>query len=231
MPFVDGFITVSERILKDYRDKYKVARYTLVHNCPPPRPSKRTTSLRQELGLQQDDILFIYQGGLTYGRGLEVLIKAFSQPTPGRHLIVMGYGVLADMVEQAADQSQYLHYKSAVPPEVLLEYTASADVGIALIEPICLSYEYCLPNKLFEYAMAGLPVIVSPLPEMKEKVERYSIGKVLPDHSAESLRKVVEEWSSDSYESFVDNLKEFSEKYNWDVESARMLALYRSIST
>ena len=46
----------------------------------------------------------------------------------------------------------------AVRPQILAEYTASADVGMCLIEDTCLSYRYCMPNKLFEYFAAGVPL-------------------------------------------------------------------------
>ena len=61
---------------------------------------------------------------------------------------------------------------SSCSPDDLLEYTGSADLGSSLIQNTCKSYFYCMPNKLFEYLMTGLPVLVSDMKEMKEFVEK-----------------------------------------------------------
>ena len=75
-----------------------------------------------------------------------------------------------------------------MPHEDLLALTATADFGLSLIEPVSLSYEYCMPNKLFEYMMAGVPVIVSPTVEQRKLVERYGSGIVARSSSAADAR-------------------------------------------
>jgi len=58
----------------------------------------------------------------------------------------------------------------------LLEVSADANIGFSLIKPISKSYEQALPNKLFEYALAGIPIIASKLPEMEKVIIEYKIG-------------------------------------------------------
>lgn len=228
--FVDGFITVSQSILNDYKKMYSIDIAVLIHNCPPSRVVERTDRLRTSLNIEDDTMIFIYQGGLSRGRGIDQLIEAFSSgPTPGRCLVMMGYGVLQAEVEKAANENDNIYFHEAVAPEVLLEYTASADVGIALIEPICLSYEYCLPNKMFEYAMVALPLLVSPLVEMKQKVENGGLGWVLADHSSISLREKVLEIEKSSLPGYGPALAKFSQTYNWQKEQSTLLDLYEQV--
>ena len=79
---------------------------------------------------------------------------------------------------EAGEQNERIHYHESVSSKILNEYTCSANIGICLIEDLCLSYKFCLPNKFFEYAMAGLPILVSDLPEMRKLVEEYDCGVV-----------------------------------------------------
>ena len=86
-----------------------------------------------------------------------------------------------------------IYFHKAVSPDVLLDYTSSADFGISTIEDSCLSYRYCLPNKMFEYLMAGIPVIVSNLYEMKRLVESNMVGTVAKENTSDVLKEAIKE--------------------------------------
>ena len=80
-------------------------------------------------------------------------------------LVFMGYGMLQGSIAEAAASSENVHFQPAVPYQEMLQYTKDADVGLVSVRPICLSYLYCLPNKLFECIQAGVPVLVNDLPD------------------------------------------------------------------
>ena len=80
-------------------------------------------------------------------------------------LVFMGYGKLQGSIAEAAASSENVHFQPAVPYQEMLQYTKDADVGLVSVRPICLSYLYCLPNKLFECIQAGVPVLVNDLPD------------------------------------------------------------------
>ena len=160
-------------------------------NCPPKFYKSKKDIFRAKFNLLETQKIFLYQGSLNPGRGVEVLLEAFSSfESDELVLIFMGYGSLVSTICER--QSKNIFYHSAVPSNTLLEHTASADFGIAFVEDSCLSYRYCLPNKLFEYLMADLPVITSNLPEMRRVVEDYGVGVVSEDNSLTGLLDAIQ---------------------------------------
>jgi glycosyltransferase involved in cell wall biosynthesis len=113
-----------------------------------------------------------------------------------------------------------------VPHEELLRLTASADIGFALIEPISESYRLALPNKLFEYIMAGVPVVASDLPAMKEVLDAHGVGIAV---SADEDEKRLAELILDMYENlekYRSRCREAREKLNWEAQEERLLAFF-----
>ena len=105
----------------------------------------------------------------------------------------MGYGTLENLIQKISKEYKNIYFHKAVSPDVLLDYTSSADFGISTIEDSCLSYRYCLPNKMFEYLMAGIPVIVSNLYEMKRLVESNMVGTVAKENTSDVLKEAIKE--------------------------------------
>ncbi|MBF4323133.1 glycosyltransferase, partial [Vibrio anguillarum] len=168
----DLIIVVGENIADWYANAYKIERPLVVKNSPRFRLQAKKNLFRERLGILPNQKILLYQGGLMKGRGVQLILDAFKERKDSHVVAVfMGYGDLTTEVEQAAKNHQNIFYFPAVSPNVVLDYTASADIGISLIENTCLSYYFCMPNKLFEYAMAGIPVIVSDMKEMAEAVQ------------------------------------------------------------
>jgi len=145
------------------------------------------------------------------------------------HLVLMGHGEeLKEVLSNIKNENIHIH--ESVPPYKILEYTSSADYGISLIEPISLSYEYCLPNKVFEYTMAGLPIIVSSLPEMKRFVEENNVGIAVDfNNSIESLKNIFIEFSKQDYNKYKDNLNNTASKFNWEEQEQVLLKIYEKL--
>jgi len=102
----------------------------------------------------------------------------------------------------------------------LLSYTAAADVGLSLIENISLSYHYALPNKLFEYIMAEIPVVVSKLPQMVEIVMQYNVGEVVDLDNLDELIHKIKLLSENTqlYSNYSANCENASKELNWNNE-------------
>jgi glycosyltransferase involved in cell wall biosynthesis len=187
----DQTIVVSQKIADWYVQQYNITAPVLVRNMPKRAIAdlaKRKTSLdsaasapslRRVLNIPDGDLLFVYPGAIGYGRGITILLEAFRNLPENFHFCALGYGEYAEMVTADAARYSNIHFHPAVPSETVLEFIREADVGVSIIEDVCLSYRYCLPNKIFETRLAGLPVLSSDLPEMANFVKTYSGGWVV----------------------------------------------------
>jgi glycosyltransferase involved in cell wall biosynthesis len=185
-------IVVNDSIADWYENEYGFRPYVL-KAYPDVRwqsVDSDKTKFRSKFGIPEDDIIFLYQGLLSKGRRVEQLIDVFEQAASDRHLVFMGYGELEPLVREAASRCSRIHFHEAVPPDQLLHYTTSADVGICGAENICLSYYYGLSNKLMEYIHAGIAVLSPDFPEMRKVVLENKCGWV-HEESTDSIRTQV----------------------------------------
>lgn len=229
MNWVDAVITVSPSIRDWYLHAYPGVPVMLVRNVPErPRSAVIPVDLRTRFNIPADDLLFIYLGGLGHGRGIENMLTAFGTPQVTHHLLVMGNGTLREKVLAAGAACPRIHYLPAVPPDQVLAHAAGADIGISLIEDVSLSYRYCLPNKLFESVLAGLPVLVSDLPDQAAFVAAYRAGWVTPSDISSVIASLVS-IDRDKWSKARNGLAERSCDLGWHNEATALLSLYDSL--
>lgn len=225
--FADLTIVVGDEIEKWYRKNYGITSIVTVLNCPPYQKIVKGKLLRNEFNIPDRQKIVLYQGGLSAGRGIELLLDAFENTSNDDHVIIfMGYGKLEDKIRKAGTRCSRIYYKSAVAPAEVLQYTASADVGISPIEDTCLSYYYCLPNKLFETIMAGVPVVVSNLPEMRKLVDSYGVGAVMERWDNESIFRALHEIKAMDPAALDRKLKDAARKFSWSAQEEEMIRAY-----
>lgn len=228
--YVDRMCVVSESIANAYVKNYGVEKPFLVLNTPPLEYVPKKDKFRKVFDIPKSYNIFLYQGGLTKGRGIELLLETFSTLSKTNHVIVfMGYGNLESLITSYADKFPNIFIHPAVSPDVLLSYTSSADIGISFIEDLCLNYRYCLPNKIFEYLMAGLPVIVSNLVEMKSVVNKYEIGAVTKSNDKAGLLDCINSIERFNYEKLISNVNNVNKKYNWEQQELILFSMYNSL--
>lgn len=229
--FIHSFslvIVVSESIEIWYRKKYTVNRIVTVKNCPKQISVNKQDLLREELNISTEQMIFLYQGGITSGRGIETILKCFAENDfDNKCVVFLGYGDYEVMVKEYAEKSAQIFYLPAVPPNQLLSYTSSANVGLSLGENVCLSYYYSLPNKLFEYTMADIPIIVSNLVEMKRYVNMYNIGTVLENDSVEGLSNLVASITWEALDQYKSNFARAKSENHWGLEEQVMIEAYK----
>tara|TARA_R110000868_G_scaffold205840_3_gene454480 strand:+ start:2854 stop:3969 length:1116 start_codon:yes stop_codon:yes gene_type:complete len=228
--YCDEVVVVSEEIAVFYKELYSSQKKpTVIMNLPYKLKEKviKNDIFKEAYNLKKNDLVFLYQGLLGKGRGIENIIEAFENIADKSKVVVfMGYGTLEDDIKKAAAKNANIFFKNAVNPNVVLNYTSSADVGLSLIENTCLSYYFCLPNKLFEYSQAEIPTIVSSNIEMKKIVETYEIGYVLEKNSSNELLKTIEKITKDEILAYHDNLILFKNKYHWEMQENKIIELY-----
>lgn len=226
---VDHMITVSPSIRDWYRQRFPNTPVTLVRNIPDaPEQPAAAEPLRAELGVPENALLFLYLGGLGRGRGIEIALEAFQDSRVSHHVLFMGDGPLREEVRAAGKRCGRIHYRPPVPPSEVLAHAAGADVGLCLIEDICLSYRYCLPNKLFESLLAGLPVLASDLPDQADLVRSRHAGWVVPNEPEEIAATLLRLVPGD-VTTMRNGLAERTRDLRWTHEADAILAMYREL--
>jgi len=176
-------------LIEDYGlSPYK---FILLRNLPRKSVKPEAKDLRKEFNLSHDAVILIYQGVVVKGRGLRKIIELLPE-NQSLHLIILGEGELRVELEKYAGElgvASRVIFAGTVTQDELLSYTAGADIGCTLIENISKSYYYALPNKLFEYVAAGIPVLASDLPQMKQIIDIYGVGKYV---NPENRNEIIE---------------------------------------
>jgi len=229
MPFVDHLITVSPSIRDWYAQRYPSTPISLVRNIPQHIDTNIAAKpLRAALGVPDDALLFLYLGGIGKGRGVEAILEGFASQGVKHHVLFMGSGPLLGQVKSYAQRCHRIHYQPPVVPDEVIAYARGADVGLSLIEDSCLSYRYCLPNKLFECVVSGLPVLASNLPDQAKIVHDHQAGWVIPPN-ATALREFLCQLDASSARQMRLGLTDRVKDLRWDNEAKILLGVYEGL--
>ncbi len=231
-PRADATITVSDGIAERLAERYRLRRNPVViRNFPdlPPPGAARAPDLRRELGVG-DAPLIVHQGAPAEGRGCQTLVRALAD-LPDAHLLFLGAGEADERRlrenAQRAGSGNRVHVLAPVAPEALLSHTAQADVGVSLLEDSCDNHRLALPNKLFEYVAAGLPVVVADLPEAAGLVRGLEIGwcadPARPAAVAAALREALRRQDDPELQRC---LAEARGELTWESEKRGLVSLY-----
>ena len=129
--YADKVITVSDSIANEYTRLYSISKPFIVLNCPIYQEVTKQDVFRESLGIRSNQVIFLYQGGLSGGRGIEIILDTFSSLEDDKNVLVcMGYGPLESLIQQKAKQFPTIFFHPAVSSQILLNYTASADYGV-----------------------------------------------------------------------------------------------------
>ncbi|WP_373358243.1 glycosyltransferase [Acinetobacter lactucae] len=227
---VDMMIVVSESIADWYVNEYDIKRPSVVLNAPNKRELKANNHFREQLAIRDEQVILLYQGGLFAGRGVQLILEAFKERSDDKVIAVfMGYGELEQDIKSVAAERNNVFFFPAVPPQVVLEYTSSADMGIHLIQNTCLNHDYCMPNKLFEYSMAGLPIIVSNMKDMSELVIENNMGTVISDFSVNGINQAIDDFLNQNLIVMKENAYRVACENSWEVQEQKMLVAYEDM--
>jgi glycosyltransferase involved in cell wall biosynthesis len=236
-PRADAVITVSDGIAARLSERYPLRQPpTVVRNLPdlPPPGTAPAPDLRRGLAIGEAPLI-LHQGAVAGGRGCETLLGALAL-LPEAHLVFLGAeGEYANALCSAAHAHHVAartHMLPPAPPEALLSHTAQADVGVSLLEDSCENHRLALPNKLFEYVAAGLPVVVSDLPEAGRLVRERRIGWCAdpsdPEAVASALRTALAQRGDEELKHRIDQT---AGELSWEREKLRLLALYENLAS
>jgi glycosyltransferase involved in cell wall biosynthesis len=229
----DTIITVSPSIANELVRLYHIPIPHVIYNCPEKKPQSISDRLHQELKIPEKITILIYQGNVAYGRGIEAFLKAVQlvENTVG---VVLGDGpALKEFIARVnSGEWQHVFLPGKVSLSDLPSYTASANLGIVLTEDNCLNHRLTLPNKLFEYPHAGLPIVCSNLPAMAQIVREYNIGELVdardPVSIANGIKSILN--NPTKYAQMKANTHKAAVDFNWQNESKKLLAIYRGLA-
>ena len=124
-----------------------------------------------------------------------------------------------------------IRFISKQPIEILRKYTAASDIGVTLDKPTNINYRFSLPNKLFDYIQAGIPILSSDLPEIKNVIRHYNIGCICPNHEPKAIASLIEQMLNDEnqLDKWKKNLKVAANELNWEKEKETLLNLFKKI--
>ena len=228
-----GTITTTDARAKFFARAYHIPRPVVLQNRPRSWKGGLSTRIRDELQLENDWPIILYQGGLQPGRGLENLVHA-ARDVAGAHVVFVGggslYTVLTRLTRDLGLES-VVKFIDTVPLAELPWYTASADIGVQPIEDTCVNHFTTDSNKLFEYVMAGLPIVASRLPEIRRVVQAHDLGLLVRpgnrEELVEALKRLVSDWALRAR--FAENAREAATLLNWESQEQGLLDLYDSI--
>jgi glycosyltransferase involved in cell wall biosynthesis len=223
--------TVNETIAGIYRALYHVP-VRVVRNIPMLQEQAHPAD-RKALGVPDDVRIILLQGAfIDPDRGGMELVQSM-QWVNHAVLLVIGTGRDLAAMKQTVVR---LHLESKVrfiaklPYQQLRTYTALADVGVSLDKPLHLNYAYSLPNKVFDYIHAGVPLLVSDLPELRRLIEMHGVGKIVSDVTPEKIAQALNEMlSGNNRETWRNNARKAREVLNWQNESRVLHEVYEQL--
>ncbi len=220
-------ITVNESIAEIYTNKYNIPFYA-IKNVP--SINNLTNNFDKTVSLPFSDELkyiLLYQGSLNIGRGLEKLIKAMKLLNNRYVLFIIGIGDIENELKKEVkthNLSDRIIFFGKIPFENLKQITAKAHLGFSIEENLGLNYYYALPNKIFDYIHAEVPIICSDFPEMKKIIETYNIGisvSVKDEyHLAELINNALS--NKEQYLFWKENCKIAKKELNWEIEKEKL---------
>lgn len=233
LPRTDAVFTVSESIAEHLAERYAIPDPILVPNAPPRTKVEPAGRLRALAGLEEDVPVVLHQGSMQKDRGCGRLVRAAEGLEEGA-IVFLGDGPergrLEDTVRERGLRNT-VRFVDRVPPHELLSVTADADAGVSLLRDTCPNHRYALPNKLFEYLMADLPVVVTDLTEMGALVREFDVGRVVPVDDTEALGEMLRGLLGDPEERgrLSGNAAKVFEVYSWERGRARMMDAFDSL--
>ena len=223
IPKLHNNYTVCDSISNFYKNNY-LSNFETIMNLP--------TKKEVEKGAFSFDTnakkIILYQGAINIGRGLENLVETMKF-LEHHLLVIIGDGDIYTSLKESIS-SKNLNNKvvllGEIAPKELHKLTPLADLGISLEEDLGLNYRFALPNKIFDYIQAEVPILVSNLPEMSAIVTKYNVGAIVkstfPELLANQIKQVLKK-------DFTKELKTAKEKLIWEKQEDKLLAIFNNL--
>ena len=223
LPNLKNSYTVCESIADFYSKKYN-SNFNTIVNLPNEKKIQKGSFPFPTDGKK----IILYQGAINLGRGLELIIETM-QHIDNCLLIIFGNGDIFSDLKLKVTKSNLenkIHFLGKVTPKELHILTPLANLGISIEEDLGLNYRYALPNKIFDYIQAEVPILVSDLPEMKKIVLDYNVGEIIKNRVPKKLAKQITNLLD---KDFSNELKKAKKELIWENQEEKLLAIFNNI--
>lgn len=228
----DAVVTVNGSIADELRARYGVDP-VVVLNVPGTWRPPATDPFRSILGLNGKSVI-LYHGALSPGRGIEQLVEVAETLPPGRVVVVLGDGPMFDELvarSRTPELAGRLQVHPAVPIDALPDWVGSADVGVVAFQATTRNNVLGTPNKLFDYLVAGVPVVVSDFPEMRTIVGQVDGGQTCDPADPQSIAGAIDRILSTTLEDRRIERQRLARdagaRFAWSIQAARLVDAVR----
>ncbi len=230
LPKLEEMITVCDSIADLFRDKYGVTCH-VIRNIPP-RKALPPKGDKSALGLPSDKHLLVLQGsGINIHRGAEELVQSMQYLEDCFLMIIGGGDVLPVLKQMVAELriTDRVRFFQRMPYPQMMAYTQLAELGFCLDKDTNLNYRFSLPNKLFDFIQAGVPIVASHLTEIEKIVRKYDLGLFIESHNPMTIAAAICEGLNDEArrEQWKQNLTVAALDLCWENEEQKLLEIYR----
>ena len=227
-PNLTNVFTVNSSIADLYQNKYNVS-VKVLRNLPL-RENIVKVETRESLSLPNNKGVVILQGaGINIDRGAEELLEAIALSN-NLFLCVVGSGDVIQILKTRANQKDLQNkvlFTGKIPYKQMMQYTMNSDLGVSLDKDTNINYRFSLPNKIFDYLKAQIPVVCSDLKEVSMLVRQYDIGLVCESHDPKMLLNTINHAIlKKKNNEFSSSLEIAIKKLNWESEVEKLVDLY-----
>ncbi|MDC0654189.1 glycosyltransferase [Candidatus Marinimicrobia bacterium] len=223
--YIDLLISVSPSICKWYEEHLGKKRNVVILNSPEiinnSNEGINKFEIRKKYKIGNNETLFIYLGMLGPGRAIEKYLKVFSSDNINSHILFVGWGQYEELIRNQALLSKNIHFHKSVDHIDVVPLVKECDYGLCMVDSESLSDYYCLPNKLFEYCFAKVPILGSDFPEISRVVKKYDFG-IVCSNNIEYIAKSVNQMSLTKKDFSFKEINELS----WQEQEKKLIKNY-----
>tara|TARA_B100000902_G_C27265091_1_gene893051 strand:- start:34 stop:1113 length:1080 start_codon:yes stop_codon:yes gene_type:complete len=217
---IDSSYTVSASIANYYKEKYGID-MSVISNFP------NAVSLKSHYDNSNFVKKIIYQGAVNRDRGIELMIDSMKY-IDAQLYIVGGGDILDEIINYVAELklNDKVFVLGRIPFPDLFQITKEAHLGLSFERDTCLAYRYSLPNKIFDYINAEIPILVSDLPEFKNVIQTHNVGMILKSRHVRDVAEQINLMLSQPKSNWYNALLNAKKQYCWENQEKKLLTFF-----
>ena len=230
---IDMIITANNERANIMQNYYNLKKKPIIiRNIP--RIAKKNIDIKkilcvypQLLDIENNSIKIVYQGSITLERGIDKFILAMKYLKCNFKLLLIGSGPDIKIIKQLVKNNglnKQVFFLGKIPIEHVFSILKICEIGVVTYSYKGLNNIYCAPNKIYEYAQAGLPIITTCQPTLKNIIGKYKIGILINKYKENNNEIFAKNISmaimnlADNSEKYRKNIPKFIQDHKWSKE-------------